>query len=63
VDLCTVTWWGRKYRVECTPSHLLALAAALAEGGLSYIEVYRELARQVAEARGYREVAGRVGSC
>ncbi len=57
-DLCTVTWRGEKYRVECTPSHLLALATVLAGETLSYFEIYRELARQA--AREYREAAGRV---
>ena len=60
VGLCTVTWRGEKYRIECTPSYLLSLAAALAGEGLSYIDIYRELVRQVAEAQ-YREAAGRVG--
>jgi hypothetical protein len=41
-DLCTVTWRGEKYRVECTPSFLLALAVALASAeGVSYIDIYR----------------------
>jgi hypothetical protein len=40
--------------VECTPSFLLALAVALAEESLSYIEIYRELVRQVVEVREYR---------
>jgi len=40
--LCTVTWRGEKYRVECTPSFLLALAVALASAeGVSYIDIYR----------------------
>jgi hypothetical protein len=60
-DLCTVTWRGEKYRIECTPSYLLSLASALASAeGASHIEIYRELARQVVEMRKYREVAGRV---
>jgi hypothetical protein len=59
-DLCTVTWRGEKYRVECTPSFLLSLASALASAeGVSYIDIYRELVKQVVEMRGYREaVAG-----
>jgi hypothetical protein len=33
---------GEKYRVECTPSFLLALAVALASAeGTSYIDIYR----------------------
>jgi hypothetical protein len=61
-NLCTVTWRGEKYRVECTPSHLLALAVALASAeGTSHIEIYREFVKQVVEMRRYREVAGRVG--
>jgi hypothetical protein len=41
-DLCTVTWRGVKYRVECTPSFLLALAVALVSAeGASYIDIYR----------------------
>ncbi len=40
-DLCTVTWRGEKYRVECTPSFLLALASALAPEGASHIDIYR----------------------
>jgi hypothetical protein len=41
-DLCTVTWRGEKYRVECTPSFLLALATVLASAeGVSYIDIYR----------------------
>jgi len=41
-DMCTVTWRGEKYRVECTPSFLLSLAAALASAeGVSYIDIYR----------------------
>jgi hypothetical protein len=41
-DLCTVTWRGEKYRVECTSSFLLALAVALASAeGTSYIDIYR----------------------
>jgi hypothetical protein len=40
-DLCIVTWRGEKYRVECTPSFLLALATALAPEGTSYIDIYR----------------------
>ncbi len=48
-----------KYRVECTPSHLLALATVLAGESLSYIDIYRQLARQVLEARS-RETARRV---
>ncbi len=58
-DLCTVTWRGVKYRVECAPSYLLALAVALSGESLSYIDIYRELARQVLEARS-RETARRV---
>jgi ABC-type dipeptide/oligopeptide/nickel transport system permease subunit len=52
---------GEKYRVECTPSFLLSLAAALASAeGVSYIDIYRQLVKQVA-ARNYREAARRVG--
>jgi len=51
---------GVKYRVECTPSFLLALAVALAGESLSYIDIYRQLVRQVVEMREYR-AAGRVG--
>jgi hypothetical protein len=41
-DMCTVTWRGEKYRVECTPSFLLALATVLASAeGVSYIDIYR----------------------
>jgi len=41
-DLCTVTWRGEKYRVECTPSFLLSLATVLASAeGVSYIDIYR----------------------
>jgi hypothetical protein len=41
-NLCTVTWRGEKYRVECTPSFLLALATVLASAeGVSYIDIYR----------------------
>ncbi len=41
-DLCTVTWRGEKYRVECTSSFLLALATVLASAeGVSYIDIYR----------------------
>jgi len=41
-DLCTVTWRGEKYRVECTPSFLLTLAVVLAFAeGASYIDIYR----------------------
>jgi hypothetical protein len=41
-DLCTVTWRGEKYRVECAPSFLLVLAVALASAeGVSYIDIYR----------------------
>jgi len=61
-DLCIVTWRGEKYRVECAPSFLLALAVALASAeGTSYIDTYRQLARQVLESR-YREAAKRVGN-
>ncbi len=51
---------GGEYRVECTPSFLLALAVAPASAeGVSYIDIYRELVKQVVEMRGYREaVAG-----
>ncbi len=59
--LCTVKWRGRKYRVECTPSFPLALVVALAGETLPYIEIYRELVRQVVEAREYREAARRAG--
>ncbi len=59
--LCTVRWRGRKYRVECTPSFPLVLAVALSGETLSYIEIYRELVRQVVEAREYREAARRAG--
>jgi hypothetical protein len=59
--LCTVVWRGEKYRIECTPSYLLSLAVALASAeGVSHIDIYRELARQVVETRQYREAAGRV---
>ncbi len=59
--MCTVTWRGEKYRVERTPSFLLALAVALASAeGASYIDIYRQLDRQVVEMRRYREAAGRV---
>jgi hypothetical protein len=52
---------GEKYRVECTPSFLLALAVALASAeGTSHIDIYRQLARQVMER--YRETARRVGN-
>jgi hypothetical protein len=41
-DLCTVTWRGEKYRVECAPSFLLVLAVVLASAeGVSYIDIYR----------------------
>jgi xanthine dehydrogenase iron-sulfur cluster and FAD-binding subunit A len=52
-----------KYRVECTPSFLLSLASALASAeGASHIEIYKQLAGQVAEKiRGYQDVARRVG--
>jgi hypothetical protein len=41
-DLYTVTRRGEKYRVECTPSFLLALAVVLASAeGASYIDIYR----------------------
>jgi hypothetical protein len=41
-SLCTVVWRGEKYRVECTPSFLLALAVVLASAeGVSYIDIYR----------------------
>jgi hypothetical protein len=59
--LCAALWasvlWldGGGNTVECTPSFLLALAVALAGESLSYIEIYRELVRQVVEAREYRE--------
>jgi len=47
--------------VECTPSFLLALATVLASAeGASYIDIYRQLVRQVVETK-YREAAGRVG--
>ncbi len=53
---------GVKYRVECTPSFLLALVVALASAeGVSYIDIYRQHARQVMEMCRYREAAGRVG--
>ena len=53
---------GVRYRVECTPSFLLALATVLASAeGVSYIDIYRQLVRQVVEMRWYREAAGRVG--
>jgi hypothetical protein len=43
-----VTWRGEKYRVECTPSFLLALASALASAeGASHIDIYRQLVSQV----------------
>jgi hypothetical protein len=61
-DICTVTWRGEKYRIECTPSHLLALAVVLASAeGASHVKIYKELARQVVEMRRYREVARHVG--
>ncbi len=54
---------GEKYRVECTPSFLLALATVLASAeGVSYIDIYRQLDRQVVEMRRYREAAKRVGN-
>jgi len=60
-DLCTVTWRGEKYRVECAPSFLLSLASALASAeGTSHIEIYRELVKQVVEMCQYREAARRV---
>ena len=60
-ELCTVVWRGVKYRVECTPSFLLSLASALASAeGASYIEIYRQLARQVKEMRRH-ETARLVG--
>jgi hypothetical protein len=41
-DLYTMTWRGEKYRVECTPSFLLALVVVLASAeGTSYIDIYR----------------------
>jgi len=59
--MCTVTWRGERYRVECTPSHLLALATALASAeGTSYIDIYRQLVKQVDMCK-YREAARRVG--
>lgn len=39
-SLCTVVWRGVRYRVECTPSHLLSLATKVAEEK-DYFEVYR----------------------
>jgi hypothetical protein len=61
-DLCTATWRGEKYRVECTHSYLLALASALAPEGAFHIDIYERLAGQVAEKiRGCQDVARRVG--
>ncbi len=49
-------WRGEKCRVECTPSFLLTLAVALASAeGVSYIDIYRQLDRQVMEMRRYHE--------
>jgi transcription elongation factor Elf1 len=60
-DMCTVVWRGEKYNIECTPSHLLALAVALASAeGASHIDIYRQLVNQVVEMRQYRETARRV---
>jgi hypothetical protein len=54
-----VTWRGEKYRVECTPSFLLALAVALASAeGASYIDIYRQLVSQVAKRQKTAEVVG-----
>lgn len=48
---CTVLWRGEKYRVECTPSHLLSLATKIAEiEATSYPEVYRQIVGNI-EAR------------
>jgi hypothetical protein len=57
-DLCTVTWRGEKYRVECTPSFLLSLASALAPEGVSHIEIYRQLVSQVRKRKKTAEVVG-----
>ncbi len=58
-----MTWRGVKYRVECTPSFLLALAVALASAeGTSHIDIYKQLVEQVVEMRRYREAAKRVGN-
>lgn len=47
-NLCTVTWRGEKYRIECTPSYLLSLASALASAeGASHIDIYKQLVSQV----------------
>ncbi|ACB40920.1 hypothetical protein [Pyrobaculum neutrophilum] len=41
---CTVVWRGEKYRVECSPSHLLSVATKIAEAEcIPYFEVYRWL--------------------
>ncbi|MFZ8810561.1 MAG: hypothetical protein ACO2PN_20945 [Pyrobaculum sp.] len=59
--MCTVTWRGEKYRIECTPSHLLSLAVALASAeGTSHLDIYRQLVKQVA-AHDYQKTARRVG--
>jgi len=40
--LCTVMWRGERYRVECSPSYLLSVAAKIAENEhTSYFDVYR----------------------
>ncbi|AAL62987.1 hypothetical protein [Pyrobaculum aerophilum] len=55
---CTVLWRGEKYRVECTPSHLLSLATKIAEAEATpYLEVYKQIIISIeAEYSGTRHI-------
>jgi hypothetical protein len=56
--MCTVTWRGERYRVECSPSYLLSIAAKIAENEhINYFDVYKVIVESLyGEYRSTRRV-------
>jgi hypothetical protein len=56
--MCTVTWRGERYRVECSPSYLLSIATKIAENEhTNYFDVYKVIAESLyGEYRSTRRV-------
>jgi len=56
--MCTVTWRGERYRVECSPSYLLSIATKIAENEhINYFDVYKVIVESLhGEYRSTRRV-------
>jgi hypothetical protein len=56
--MCTVTWRGERYRIECSPSYLLNIATKIAENEhINYFDVYKVIVESLyGEYRSTRRV-------